>query len=71
MKTKAFILVALTVLLVPRSRAEPEIKGSPTELTRYLSLSTVTGEGEVKVPADRAIITLKVTTDSRSLADAN
>jgi uncharacterized protein YggE len=54
--------------------AEPELKGSPAELAAYLAgLSkqvSVTGEAEVKVPADRANVTLKVTTESKSLQEA-
>ncbi|MFN7139688.1 MAG: SIMPL domain-containing protein [Limisphaerales bacterium] len=54
--------------------AEPEIKGTPTDLAKYLAnvpkTVQVTGESEVKVQADRAIITLKVITEDRSLENA-
>jgi uncharacterized protein YggE len=71
---RLIIISCLGLLLFQRMSAEPELKGSPAELAAYLpSLSrsvSITGEGEVKVPADRAIITLKVTTETKSLADA-
>jgi hypothetical protein len=54
--------------------AEPELKGSPAELAAYLAgLSknvNVAGEAEMKVPADRASVMLKVTTESKSLQEA-
>src|SRR5436305_15089354 len=68
------IFICLGLLLIPRLNAEPELKGSPTELAPYLAgLSktvAVTGESEVKVQADRAVVSLKVSTENRSLQDA-
>jgi uncharacterized protein YggE len=53
---------------------EPELKGTPTELARHLKelnrIVTVSGEGELKVPADRAIVTLRLTSESKSLQEA-
>jgi hypothetical protein len=50
--------------------AEPELKGTPNELNYYLSKSEKTvevmGASELKVSADNAIITLKVTTEDKS-----
>ncbi len=69
-------LIALNfvLLLVARLNAEPELKGSPAELAAYLAglpkTVSVTGESEVKVQADRAIISLKVTTENKSLQEA-
>ena len=68
------VATVLSLLFVPPALAEPELKGSPTELANYLPnlprLVTVTGEGEVKVPADRAVITLRVSTENKALAEA-
>jgi uncharacterized protein YggE len=64
----------LSLLMVPSAMAEPELKGSPAELAGYLSnlprLVSIAGEGEVKVSADRAVITLGVSTENKSLAEA-
>jgi uncharacterized protein YggE len=65
----------LWVFLFPLAlHADPEIKGSPAELASYLKsvprTVVISGESEVKVQADRAIISLKVTTESKSLNDA-
>lgn len=69
-----FILSLLCLTMAFRSGAEPELKGSPSELAAYLSSLpkqvSVTGEAELKVPADRATVTLKVTTESKSLQEA-
>jgi uncharacterized protein YggE len=55
-------------------RAEPELKGTPAELSAYLSSIQRTviihGEAEVRVPADKAIVQIKVSTENRSLQDA-
>lgn len=70
---KTFLTI-LSFVIVASSRAEPEIKGSPAELANYLSnvprTVAVTGEGEIKAQADRANITLKITTENKSLAEA-
>jgi uncharacterized protein YggE len=54
--------------------AEPELKGRPSELAGYLAglppTVSISGEGEVKAQADRAILTFKVTTDAKLLHDA-
>jgi len=67
----AFIVVVISSLHV---HGETELKGNPTELVSYLAglpqIVSITGESEVKVPADKAEITLKVTTDSKSLVEA-
>jgi uncharacterized protein YggE len=53
--------------------ADPELKGSPAELAALLAglpkIVSVAGEAEVKVSADRASVTLKVTTESKSLQE--
>jgi uncharacterized protein YggE len=54
--------------------AEPELKGTPTELAKYLSevpkSVIVTGEAEVRVPANRAVLSLRVITENKSLREA-
>ena len=54
--------------------AEPEIKGNPAELAQYLSgipkTVMVMGEAEVRVPADKAIVSLKVSTENKALHEA-
>jgi uncharacterized protein YggE len=64
-----FALSASTAL-----SADPELKGTPAELASYLSglpkLVSIIGESEVKVPADRAMVTLKITTESKSLQES-
>ena len=54
--------------------AEPELKGSPAELTAYLATLpktvSITGESELKSAADRAIVSLKVVTENKSLQEA-
>ena len=72
MRTSIF-LTALIALQLAAS-AEPEIKGTATELAQYLNaipkLVTVTGEAEVRVPAHRAVLSLRVITENRSLQEA-
>lgn len=67
-------LFTLLLILTPALFAEPELTGSPAELTGYLQdipqTVRITGTAEKKLPADRAIIHLKVTTESRSMSDA-
>jgi uncharacterized protein YggE len=64
----------LFILTCSAVAAEPEIKGTASELAQYLNSLpksvTIVGEGEVKVPADKAIVSLKVTTESKALEGA-
>jgi len=68
-----FLAAFTTLVLVSKLFAEPEIKGSPTELAAYLAglpkTVSIAGESELKVPADRAVVMLKVTTEHRSLQE--
>lgn len=54
--------------------AEPELKGTATELAQYINgipkTVSITGESEVRVPAHRAVVTLKVVSESKSLQEA-
>jgi uncharacterized protein YggE len=68
--TFAALVLSATALV-----AEPEIKGTPTELSVYLAAVPrtvmLTAEGEIKVPSDRAMISLAVVTENRSLQEAS
>jgi len=56
-----------------RLSADTEIKGNPSELANYLSgvpkNVVIAGEAEVRVQADKAVVSLKVTTESKALHD--
>jgi len=74
MKLPTFFLTTLVFTAITL-RAEPEIKGTAAELTAHLSAVPRTvllsGESEVKVPSDRALISLAVITEHRSLQEAS
>lgn len=69
-----FSIIALSLLTSVAVSAEPELKGTPAELKAYLSglpsLVSISGESEVKVLADKAQVTLKVSTESKSLVES-
>src|SRR5437762_13237007 len=71
---RKIILLPLFFVAVAPAFAEPELRGTASELNQYLTgvprMVSVNGEGEVRVPADRAVISLKVTTESKSLQEA-
>src|SRR5437867_1478672 len=71
---RKIIILGLFVLAGSRIFAEPELKGTAPELAQYLAGVPkgvgIRGEGEVRASADRAIVSLKVTTESRSLQEA-
>src|SRR5579859_1336828 len=54
--------------------AEPEIKGTATELAQFINgvpkTVVVAGEAEVRVPAHRAVLSLSVVTENKSLQEA-
>src|SRR5438270_13208641 len=54
--------------------AEPELRGTSSELSQYLTgvprTVVIGGEAEVRAAADQAVVTLKVTTEHRSLQEA-
>jgi len=54
--------------------AEPELKGTVTEVRQHLAAAerivTVSGDAEVKSPADQAIVTLRLLSESKSLQEA-
>ena len=66
------IIVCVIVFVVGSTAfAEPELKGTPSELTAYLrSLPksiTLTGESKVEVQADKAIVEISIKTENSSL----
>jgi len=69
-----FAALALPLMAAAAVAAETELKGTPENLTAYLSglpkLVSIVGESEVKVPADRAVVTLKISTESKSLQES-
>jgi hypothetical protein len=68
-------LVAISAMFSTTLHAETEITGTPAELIQHLSslpgVVLLTGEGEVKAPSDRALISLAVVTENRSLQEAS
>jgi uncharacterized protein len=71
---KIITTAVLALLTVSSAFAEPEMRGSPTELTQYLKdipkTVSVTGSAEVKVQADRAVVSLSVRTEDKLLETA-
>jgi len=74
-RTCLFLIMALPAASGRLGAAEPELKGSPAELSNYLTgqqtAAAIIGEAEVKVPADRAIVTLRLNSENKSLKDAS
>jgi uncharacterized protein YggE len=71
---RLWIVFSLLSALAVSGFAEVQLEGSPRELSGYLSdipqTVTITGTAEKKVPADRAVIHVNVTTESRSMDEA-
>ena len=69
------IVIGLFAFVATPVWAEPEIKGAPAELANYLAgqqvQASIVGEAEVKVPADRAVVTLRLTSEHKSLREAS
>src|SRR5262245_37808703 len=74
MHMRWMLAVGLMMMTWARIQAEPELKGVPSDLAQYLAgmprVVTVTGEAEVKVPADHAVVSLKISTESKALQEA-
>src|SRR6266853_4406873 len=66
-------IITSCLLAACRLFADTEIKGTPAELSTYLTgipkNVVITGEAEVRVSADKAIVSLKVSTESKALHD--
>jgi uncharacterized protein YggE len=67
-------IIIVSGLLCSHVLAETELKGTESELIHYLGTLpktvSIVGEAEVKVPADKAVVSLKVTTENKSLQEA-
>jgi uncharacterized protein YggE len=70
-----FAILALAAFTIAPATAQPELKGSPESLATYLAgqqaQASLMGEAEVKVPADRAVVTLRLTSEHKSLKEAS
>ncbi|MGE4489040.1 MAG: SIMPL domain-containing protein [Kiritimatiellales bacterium] len=68
---RSLTAVSLCMVLTSPLFAEVELNGNPQELANYLTAVpqtvTIQGRAEKKLPADRAIIHLKVTTENKSM----
>jgi uncharacterized protein len=68
------VTLGFILLFGLKTYAEPEIKGTAPELAQFLNSVSktvaVTGEAEVRVPANRAVLSLRVVTENRSLQEA-
>lgn len=71
---KKSIVTSIVLLLGLTAFAEPELKGTASELAQFISTVpktvVVTGEAEVRVPARRAVLSLQVATENKSLQEA-
>ncbi|HET7625714.1 MAG TPA: SIMPL domain-containing protein, partial [Verrucomicrobiae bacterium] len=71
---RRIFVVGLISFLCCSAFAEPEIRGTAVELTHFLNgiskTTSVAGEAEVRVPAHRAILSLGIVTENKSLQDA-
>jgi len=70
-----FFLFLLAITLSPAIlQAEPELKGTPTELSQYLSSLpkevTITGVAKLQVPSESGIVTLGIKTENSKLQKA-
>jgi uncharacterized protein YggE len=68
------MLFACCSLQVIAADSPLELKGTPADLAMLLTnaprFAQVTGEAELKVPADRAVLTVRITTSARELGAA-
>ncbi|MHC4758332.1 MAG: SIMPL domain-containing protein [Planctomycetota bacterium] len=72
---KKLMLVCIVVLMISSfAFGEPELKGTPSELAGYLKQMpktvSLSGQSEVKVQADQAIVEISVKTEDDSLETA-
>jgi uncharacterized protein YggE len=71
---KLFTILSSFLLIYSHALAEPEIKGLPSELKQFLSPGPktviLTSEAEVRAAADRALVSLRVITENKSLQEA-
>ena len=69
---RTIISLALCLMTAPAIFAgEPQLNGTPSDLTQFLKgvpqTVTLTGDSEVKVQADEAIISLDVRSEQKTL----
>jgi uncharacterized protein YggE len=71
---KKLIITGALLLACFMAPAEPEIKGTVSDLAHFINdvpkSVVVTGEAEVRVPAHRAVVSLNVITENKSLQEA-
>jgi len=67
-------IIFMVLIISSATYAEPELKGSPTELTNYLcdmpESVILSGQSELKVQADSAFVKIGVVTSNSSLQNA-
>ena len=72
MKQILFVILLGATFVV--NAAEPELKGTVTEVRQHLAATdrmvVVAGDSELKSPADRALVTLRLISESKSLQEA-
>lgn len=68
------LLTAIVCCFSPLLYAAPELSGTPHELSQYLldarKIIAISGNGEVKVEADQAIVSLTIKNEAKSLNGA-
>lgn len=68
------LLFLLSASIIPYTQAEPTLKGTPSELTQYLSTLPNTiklyGEAEMDVPVKKGIVSFKISTEESHLKEA-
>ena len=72
---KHLLFMASTFIAINQTTfAQSDPRGTLAELAQHLAATqrvvSVSGESELKVPADRAVITIRLTTESNSLEEA-
>ncbi len=72
---KKMVLVLIVVLCVSGyAFAEPELKGTPTELSGYLvglpGTTVISGKAEIKAQADKVVVNIEVLTEKESFEKA-
>lgn len=71
---RKIVVLLVCGFMASQIHAEPELRGSAFELEKFLSgvpkMVTVTGESEMKLPADRAIVMLRISTENKMLQEA-
>jgi uncharacterized protein len=73
-KMRTLFIIGTAFLVCLTAFAEPEIKGTIPDLAHFINdvpkSVVVTGEAEIRVPAHRAVLSLRVVTENKSLQEA-